>query len=137
MRAVGADARVRLETVLAPGRLRLHAAGARAGLLKSLEDTPRILVYRSNRITATQSLFRRADGGFRTPPDLRRLLDDGARRQISADHGEIPRRCDKIRIRLPEASPSRHALLALAEEMIERFDAFGVDIRPWIARRAR
>jgi len=137
VRAVGADARARLETVLALGRLRLHAAGARAGLLKPLEDTPRILVYRSNGTTATQSLFRRADGGSRTPPDLRRLLNGGACRQISADHGEILRRCDEIRIRLPEASPSRHALLALAEETIERFDAFGADVRPWIARRAR
>jgi len=137
LRAIGADARARLEAVLALGRLRLHAARARAGFLKPLEDTPRIIVYRSNGTTATQFLFRRVDGGSRMPPDLRRFLNDGACRQISTNHGEFLQRCDEIRFHLPEASLSRHGLLALAKETIERFDAFGIDVRPWIARRAR
>lgn len=137
-RAAGPEARRRTDAIRALARLRLLCAGARSGVVKPLEDTPRILVHKPDGTTSTQSLFRRADGGSRTPPDLRALLHGGACRQVGARWGtEILRPCDEIKVSLSGEPPSRHALLAAAEDVIGRFDALGADVRPWIARRAR
>lgn len=139
-RALGPEAQARVTAFRALGMARLMTEGAPSGVLKPLEDTPRILVHRADGGTSTQSLFPKASAKGRPLPDARALLHGGACRQILSEPSDEARRtilsCEEMRLSVPP-EPSRHAMLAAAEDAVERFAAFGVDVSPWLLRRGR
>jgi hypothetical protein len=139
-RALGPDAQARVAAFRALGLARLMTEGATSGILKPLEETPRILVHRRDGSTSTQALFPKGSARGRPLPDPRALLFGGACRQVVAENtigrARLFLPCEEIRIQAPPDF-SRHAMLAAADVAAERFQALGVDVSPWILRRGR
>jgi len=138
--ALGPDAQARVAAFRALGTARLLTQGATSGIIKPLEDTPRILVRRPEGGTSTQGLFPKAAARGAVLPDARSLLHGGRCRQIlSAGNTSSARTiapCDEIHLSLPPEI-SRHAMMAAIDEAVERFATLGVDVRPWLFRRGR
>ena len=136
--ALGPDAQARVAAFRALGMARLLTQGATSGIVKPLEDTPRILVHRPEGGTSTQSLFPKASARGTVPPDARALLHGGRCRQVFSIHDMSSARtiasCEEIRLSLP-GDFSRHAMMAAIDEAVERFATLGVDVRPWLFRR--
>lgn len=138
--ALGPVAQARVAAFRALGTARLLTQGATSGIIKPLEDNPRILVRRPDGVTSTQRLFPKVSVRSAVAPNARSLLNDGRCRQVipvecSFSLSTIAT-CDEIHLSLP-AEISRHAMMAAVDEAVERFDALGIDIRPWILRRGR
>jgi len=136
--ALGPDAQARVAAFRALGTARLLTQGATSGIVKPLENTPRILVHRPEGGTSTQGLFPKASARATVSPDARALLHGGRCRQVLSVHNMSSARtiapCDEIHLSLP-SDFSRHAMMAAIDEAIERFATLGVDIRPWLFRR--
>jgi hypothetical protein len=137
-RALGPAARQRIEALQALATLHLLNQNAWKGTIKPLlPNGPKIVVHKMGGQIVHQALFRRRDGGQRPFPDVVALLHGGDCRQVLHDtSSEFLCPCDEIDVRV-DAHPSRHAVLALAQDVIDRFDALGVDVRPWLVRRTR